>query len=153
MKPVHPLILSTLAAAFAGGFALRLQATTPEEAAVLAPIQATFDAMAAHDAAAIKASWVPGATLLPVHDGKATRLTLDEFATRISGMGTTPIQERIHDPVIHVDGDLAMVWAPYEFLREGKVEHCGTDLFNLARIDGKWLIADIAWTTRRDCPK
>ncbi len=45
-----------------------------------------------------------------------------------------------------------MVWAPFEFLVDGKVDHCGTDLFNLVRSDGKWPIASVADTGRRDCP-
>jgi hypothetical protein len=46
----------------------------------------------------------------------------------------------------------AMVWAPFDFLIDGKVDHCGTDLFNLVRQDGKWLIASVADTGRKDCP-
>jgi hypothetical protein len=34
---------------------------------------------------------------------------------------------------------------------DGKVDHCGTDLFNLVRTDGKWLIASVADTGRKDC--
>jgi hypothetical protein len=30
-----------------------------------------------------------------------------------------------------------MVWVPFEFLVDGKVDHCGTYLFNLVRKDGK----------------
>jgi len=38
-----------------------------------------------------------------------------------------------------------------EFLVDGKVDHCGTDLFNLVRADGKWLIASVADTGRKEC--
>jgi hypothetical protein len=58
----------------------------------------------------------------------------------------TQIEERIHDPLVRIDNDLAMVWAPFDFLVYGKVDHCGTDLFNLVRTDGKWLIASVADT-------
>ena len=37
------------------------------------------------------------------------------------------------------------------FLVDGKVDHCGTDLFNLVRANGKWLIASVADTGRKDC--
>jgi hypothetical protein len=52
---------------------------------------------------------------------------------------------------VRVDHDLAVVWAPFDFLVDGKVDHCGTDLFNLVRTEGKWLIASIADTGRKDC--
>lgn len=67
--------------------------------------------------------------------------------------GKTHIEERIHDPLIRIDNDLAMVWAPFVFLIDGKVDHCGTDLFNIVRKDGKWLIASLtADVGRKDCP-
>ncbi len=33
----------------------------------------------------------------------------------------------------------------------GKVDHCGTDLFNLLRVDCKWLIAGVADTGITTC--
>ncbi len=44
-----------------------------------------------------------------------------------------------------------MVWAPFDFLVNGKVDHCGTDLINLVRVEGKWLIAGVADTGRNTC--
>jgi hypothetical protein len=133
-----------------------LHAVTPpsniQEQAVLAPIQAMFDGMAARDAAAIKAPWLPGGTLLLMRDGKPTQMTFESFAERVGKPGTTHIAERIHDPLVRVDNDLAVVWAPFDFLIDGKVDHCGTDLFNLVRANGKWLIATVADTGRKDCP-
>jgi hypothetical protein len=43
-------------------------------------------------------------------------------------------------------------WGSHLTVEDGKVDHCGTDLFNLIRTDGKWLIASIADTGRKDCP-
>jgi hypothetical protein len=125
-------------------------AATPDEKAVLIPIQAMFDGMAMRDAAAIKASALSGATMILMHDGKTEQTTFEAFGERV-GKGKTQIEERIHDPLMRVDGDLAMVWAPFEFRLNGKVDHCGTDLFNLVRTDGKWLIANFAATVRKDC--
>ena len=110
-----------------------------------------FDGMAKRDAAAIKEPTLPGGTMVLMRDGKPTQMTFEDFATRVGKPGTTKIEERIHDPLIRIDNDLAVVWAPFEFLVDGKVDHCGTDLFNLVRKDGKWLIASVADTGRKDC--
>ena len=128
-----------------------LYAATPEEQAVLASVQVMFDGMAKRDAAAIKEPTLPGGTMVLMRDGKPTQMTFEAFADRVGKPGTTQIEERIHDPLVRVDNDLAMVWAPFEFLVDGKVDHCGTDLFNLVRKDGKWLIASVADTGRKDC--
>jgi Putative lumazine-binding len=128
-----------------------LHATTPEEKMVLAPVNAMFDGMAKRDPAAIQAPTLAGGSLVIVRDGKTIQLTFAAFADRI-GSGTTRIEERIHDPLVRIDRDLAVVWAPFDFLVEGKEDHCGTDLFNLVNIDGKWVIAGIAANDRKDCP-
>jgi Putative lumazine-binding len=145
------LILCLAGAMTAGLLNTSLYAATPEEQAVLASVQAMFDGMAKRDAAAIKEPTLPGGTMVLMRDGKPTQMTFEAFADRVGKPGTTQIEERIHDPLVRIDNDLAMVWAPFEFLVDGKVDHCGTDLFNLVRKDGKWLIASVADTGRKDC--
>jgi hypothetical protein len=138
-------------AAVIGFLASSLHAATPEEQAVLAPITAMFDGMAKRDAEAIKKPLLPGGAMVLMRDGKPAQMTFEAFADRVGRPGTTHIEERIHDPLVRIDHDLAVVWAPFEFLVDGKVDHCGTDLFNLVRADGKWLIASVADTGRKDC--
>jgi hypothetical protein len=128
-----------------------MRAVTPDEQAVLVPINSMFDGMAKRDAAAIKAPTLPGGTMVLMRDGKPAQMTFEAFAERVGKPGKAQIEERIHDPLVRIDNDLAVVWAPFEFLVDGKVDHCGTDLFNLVRTDGKWLIASVADTGRKDC--
>ena len=122
-----------------------------DDAAVLIPIQAMFDGMAHRDAAAIKAPWLPGGVLVVVNDGVLSQLTVEFWAKRVATSGTTHIEERIHDPEIHIDHDLAVVWAPLKFYIDGKLDHCGRDLFSLNQKNGKWQIVALAATTRKDC--
>ena len=147
-----------LAVSTAAGFLINsLHAATPsaeaakDEQAVMAPINAMFDGMAKRDAAAIKKPLLPGGGMVLMRDGKPTQMTFDAFADAVGKPGKAQIEERIHDPLVRIDNDLAVVWAPFEFLVDGKVDHCGTDLFNLVRADGKWLIASVADTSRKDC--
>src|SRR5271155_87794 len=163
MKIIFRSLLSFFSIAVATAFAVFLisslhAATAPapavdsaEQQAVLAPITQLFDGMAKRDAAAIKRPLLSGGTMVLMRDGKPTQMTFEDFANRVGKPGTTQIQERIHDPLVRIDNDLAVVWAPFEFLVDGKVDHCGTDLFNLVRQDGKWLIASVADTGRKDC--
>jgi Putative lumazine-binding len=128
-----------------------LHAGTQEEQAVLAPVNEMFAAMAKRDAAAIKKPLLPGGSMVLMREGKPTQMTFDAFAEVVGKPGKAQIEERIHDPLVRVDNDLAVVWAPFEFLVDGKVDHCGTDLFNLVRTEGKWIIASIADTGRKEC--
>jgi hypothetical protein len=126
-------------------------ADSAEQQAVLAPITQMFDGMTKRDATLIKKPVLSGGVMVLMRDGKPTQMTFEDFATRVGKPGTTKIEERIHDPLVRIDNDLAVVWAPFEFLVDGKVDHCGTDLFNLVRVDGKWIIASVADTGRKDC--
>ena len=54
------------------------------ETAVLAPVQAMFDGMAHRDAAAIKASWVPGSVLVVAVEGNLRQITVENFANRVA---------------------------------------------------------------------
>jgi len=118
---------------------------------VLAPIHAMFDGMSKRDAVAIKAPALPGGTMVLMRDGKPAQMTFEAFAERVSKPSPTQIEERIRNPLIRIDNDLAVVWAPFDFLVDGKVDHCGTDLFNLVRVDGKWMIANVADTGTKSC--
>ena len=60
--------------------------------------------------------------------------------------GQPGIDEPIRNPVVHVSGDLATVWAEYQVRREGTVTHCGFDAFHLARRDGRWKLLNISDT-------
>src|SRR3954454_19764510 len=107
--------------AIAGLLITSLHAASSDEPAILAKVQEMFDGMAKRDPQAIKAPLLPGGTMVLMRDGKPVQMTFEAFAERVGKPGTTHIQERIHDPLIRIDGDLALVWAPFEFLVDGKV--------------------------------
>lgn len=140
-----------LAAVTAAVLISPVRATTSDEQAVLAPITAMFAGMAKRDAAAIKKPLLPGGSMVLMRQGKPHQMTFDAFAELVARPGKAHVEERIHNPLVRIDNDLAVVWAPFDLLVDGKVDSCGTDLFNLVRIDGKWLIAGIADTGRKDC--
>ena len=142
----------TLATFLLALFPLALHAETPDDQAVLAPIQAMFAGMSARDAAAIRKPTLPGGVMVLMRDGKPVQITFEDFATRVAKPGKETIEERIHDPLIRIDNDLAVVWAPFDFYVDGKVNHCGTDLFSMVRQDGEWRIASVADTSRSHCP-
>ncbi|RMD88154.1 MAG: DUF4440 domain-containing protein [Alphaproteobacteria bacterium] len=128
-------------------------------AAVRATIEAFFDAMSAHDADAMAALLVEGgvaATVREHGDGDAeTQARIIPLAElpRIFAGNTDAIRERIWDAEIRIDDSIATVWAPYDFHLNGDFDHCGFDAFQLLKLDGRWRIVSIVWTSRtQDCP-
>ena len=56
-------------------------------------------------------------------------------------------------PRVELHGDVASVWAPYDFHRDGAFSHCGVDAFTLLRGDGGWVITGATYTVETaDCP-
>ena len=128
-----------------------------DAAAVLTPINALFVSLAARDGTTIAASVIPEGRATGVAnkpDGSQTVRSLSwaEFAANLKP-GPERYEERISNPAIDIDGDIAMVWAPYVFVIDGKVHHCGVDHFDLVRQSGAWKILNITWSSRTtDCP-
>jgi hypothetical protein len=122
-----------------------------DEQAVLAPFQAFLDGMAKYDQAAMRATVQPEGSVALLRKDKVVRNTLSGFIDHIKP-GKDSIEERIYEPLVRVDDNLAIIWARYDFRLNGKVIHCGTDLVHLVKQDGKWLIAGIADNSRDECP-
>lgn len=148
----RPALLAVLALALSGAAAPVMAAEAPADAAVLQPVHAFFEAMARYDQPAMRAQVLPAGTATLMRKGKPVQLTLGEFVDHVKP-GKDKIEERIGTPQVLVDDDLAVVWAPYTFLLDGKPHHCGTDVFNLVRVDGQWRIAAIADNSRPCAPQ
>lgn len=123
-----------------------------DEGAVMAPINAMLAGLAARDSAAILAQLRPdgGATVAnEAPNGVRTirHMSWTEFAASVKP-GPEKYEERISNPAIEIDGDIAMVWAPYTFFIDGKAHHCGVDHFDLVRDTGTWKIVNITWSAR-----
>jgi hypothetical protein len=130
---------------------------TPEEQAVLAPLQGVLDGINNRDPNLIREQLLPGgmATLYP--SGEVVQLHFDAFVAHIEAffrLHPPPdrLEERIHDPVIEINNDVAIIWAPYAFRLNGQVNHCGIDIATLLRHDGRWIISGLADNSRKNCP-
>jgi hypothetical protein len=148
-----------LSAAFAACAAVLLLTTaaakppSPEEKAALASFQAMLDGLGKRDKAAMMAQLLPGGGATLMRKGKPVQMSFDALTDRLSQPGPESHEERIYDALVRVDDDVAIVWAPFEFLIDGKVDHCGRDIASLVRVDGRWLVASIEDTGRNDCDR
>ena len=154
---ILPLLLAlqtTPVAPIVKGTALPPPGTT--EAEVMAPVTTLLNALTADDPAAVLAVTLPDGTITAVRtapDGTARRRTIRwaEFAAQLKPDGTRVV-ETLGQPAIEIDGGVAMVWAPYTVTIDGKVSHCGYDLFDLVRADGQagWKILNVTYSHRTD---
>jgi len=129
------------------------QTHSPQEKEVIAALQCVLDGLAARDKNMIAAQLLPGGSATLMRNGKPVQMAFDRFAERLSAPGTDTRQERIYDPVVHVDNNIAYIWTRFDFVLNGKIDHCGTDSASLVKVDGRWLIASLGDTSRTDCGK
>lgn len=137
---------------------LLLAAATPlfaqQEAAVRTTISTFFEGMNKSDTTLVKTTLLPGARLQTVvnKDGKVS-VRDDDFSKFMVSIGKAKpgsLDERLGQYVVHVDGDLATAFTPYEFWYNGQQSHCGANAFTLVRLDGAWKVQAVI-DTRRKC--
>jgi hypothetical protein len=126
-----------------------------ETANVLAPIQSLFAAFEAGDSAAmLRLVYPEGRVTATGQRASSSGLrsqSWTEFAQRVTP--ATRFTESIGNPAVEVDGDVAMVWAPFVVRINGKVANCGYDLFDLVRDNGAWKIMNLSFSSRTTgCP-
>jgi hypothetical protein len=132
-----------------------LPAPNFDNPSVLAPIHQLFAAFEAGDSAAMLRLVYPYGRVTTTGirpSGSGLRQqSWAEFAQRVTPDGR--FTETISDPAIEVDGDIAMVWAPFVVRVAGKVTNCGFDHFDLVRENGTWKILNLTFSSRTsDCP-
>ena len=124
--------------------------------AVLVPVNALFAAFEAGDAATMLRHVYPDGrvTASGMRGDGASNLreqSWTQFAARIQP--DKAFQERIADPTIRIDDDIAMVWAPFVVRVGGKVSNCGVDHFDLVRERGAWKVMNLTFSSRTTgCP-
>lgn len=121
-----------------------------QEQAVLATVQSLLASFEAGDSAAMLRQVYPDGRVTATgtrSSGSGVRQqSWTQFAARVSP--GTPFKETISDPAVEIDGDAAMVWAPYEVRVGGKVSNCGFDHFDLVRENGVWKVMNLTFSSR-----
>jgi len=126
-----------------------------DHAAVLQVVKRVFDGMRTRDTALMRAQFEPSARLLSIDKKSgAPRVQVSDPGGWIAAVarGTGPAwDERIFDPVVELDDNIAHVWAYYEFWRGDQLSHCGYDSFFLVKLGDEWKVSQVADSRRTDC--
>lgn len=117
-----------------------------DRSAILDVVQAFFDTMAARDADAAAKLLIPAGVFVNVRPDPATgarvmrHFTNADYVAQLR-MDSEVVRERMVDPLVLQEGDVATVWTRYTFERSGALSHTGFDAFNLVRTAEGWKIA------------
>ncbi|MBW3571653.1 MAG: DUF1311 domain-containing protein [Gemmatimonadetes bacterium] len=130
---------------------LRELLVSPEDggdrSAILTATRELFRAMQDKDTAALRTLLHPRAQVVAIAAGGVTVRTADEWIVGLTRIPDVLI-ERMWDPQVQVDGDLATLWAPYDFHLGERFSHCGIDAFQFVREGGAWKMISVTFTRR-----
>ena len=122
-------------------------------AEVLVTIRAALSTLGDRNVEAHRELFLPEATITAValRDGeRSIRVsTLEESINSIAAV-TVPMVERIWDPEVRVDGEVAIVWAPYNVFVNGAFQHCGVDANQMVQTSEGWKMFQVTDTRTRD---
>lgn len=128
-----------------------------DRAAILETVQKFFDSIEFRDRQLLESILVPNSLNISAReldDGEVqfNVMSYDEVVTALTRPGRNA-KERSWDETVLIQGNIAVVWTPYDFHVDGVFSHCGIDSFQLIKQDGQWLISNSSWTLETEnCP-
>lgn len=123
----------------------------PETDSVKEAINRFFDGMRNSDSTAMKNVMASGVIFQTI--SAANEVKPGDPGAFLASVAKAPkgnLDERITFGAVHVDGNLASAWTPYEFYYNGKFSHCGVNSFQLHKENGTWKIRYVIDTRRKE---
>ncbi|MCX6205054.1 MAG: hypothetical protein NTZ19_02230 [Bacteroidetes bacterium] len=122
---------------------------------IKATVNQMFLAMKNSDGQMLQSSFSDSAILQTIIKNKSGIATVKnesvaDFVGQINKIGKGDADERIQFDLIKIDGDLAIVWTPYQFYYKGNFSHCGVNSFHLVRLANGWKIQYLIDTRRKN---
>ena len=77
---------------------------------------------------------------------------LQLFIRSVSTRTNSPVwEERLGDPIVQQNQDLATVWVPFHFYLDDRLSHCGFNSFTLVWNGSSWKILSLIDTATKEC--
>ncbi|MBK8428965.1 MAG: nuclear transport factor 2 family protein [Lewinellaceae bacterium] len=135
---------------------LMAQKEEKSEKAIKAVINQFFEGLEKGDTALLKSTCTSQPVLqtyMADRDGKWQVFTenFSEFVTFVGTPTKDKYKEQIEFDAVLSEASLASVWTPYKFYLNGKISHCGTNSFQLVKMEDGWKIQYILDTRRKAC--
>lgn len=123
-------------------------ATSEAEPAVLAVVKQILQAINTGDPDLARPILLEEAVVQSIRERDGRKITGQQTAKQfLNGLkrGTDKWTERIWNPTVNIHGEIATVWAPYDFHINGAFSHCGTDIFNLIKTAEGWKVSALTY--------
>ncbi|MGO4708579.1 nuclear transport factor 2 family protein [Chryseobacterium sp. 2TAF14] len=125
-----------------------------EKDAIKEGVEKLFTGMKNADTVMIKSAFADDAILQTITKNEVVKTEkLQNFLSSFSKLSKNDADEKIRFEAIHIDGNLASVFTPYEFYYKGKFSHCGANSFQMVKQNNVWKIQYLIDTRRTNCNK
>ena len=124
-------------------------ADAAQRAEVVRAAERLFEGMRTRDTAVLRTLLAPELVIVAARgDGSGVTIRTQNAADFLRAVASskTELRERLWDPDVHIDGAIAVLWAPYDFHLGEQFSHCGHDAFQLARGDRGWYVTGLTYT-------
>ena len=128
------------------------QQKSPEEKVVLYVVRHFFDALEKQDTSAMRVMFLEGARNFSVRETKDTLVLRGMLTSDFRFRPGQIIKERMREATteVRIQGNIAMVWAPYDLWVNETFSHCGIDVFTLIKNSSGWKIASVSYTVEKE---
>ena len=120
------------------------KSVSADEESILITVQTFLGGIKARSKSDMLDSVLHAGSVCLLRDNEPVTMTLPAVIDRIPFDTAQVLDETMHDPKVLIDQSIAMVWAPYKFWVDGKLDHVGTNIFTMLKQEGKWVISGVA---------
>lgn len=124
------------------------------EQEVLKVVNEFFYIMETKDSVAFNNLFLDNAYAYSVRQQGDTTLVRSSVLKAINSKNTLKERLREEEITVHINDNVAAVWAPYDFWVNEEHSHCGYEVFTLIKKDATWKIASLTYSVNKeDCKK
>ena len=124
--------------------------SSKEKEVVITVAEDFLKALSSRDSSAAQQFLLPQGRFTSVRtDGTIRSQTHQEFLESIAVAANT-LLETMRNPKVIIKGDIAVVWADYDFYLNGEFSHCGVDVFNLLKTQEGWRISGLSYSVVKE---
>jgi hypothetical protein len=121
-----------------------------QEDLVLKQVNNFFTALDHKDSTLFESIFLPDAYMYNVR--RSENATTTRASKSEARFNNDQWKERLREDQIEirVEGDIGMVWAPYDFWVNGEHSHCGYEVFTLLKSGNEWKIASLTYSIEQE---
>ncbi len=116
---------------------------------VLKVVNDFFHTMETKDSVAFNNLFLKNAYAYSVRQQNDSALVRSSILKASTSKNTWKEQLREEEITIHINNNVAAVWAPYDFWINEEPSHCGYEVFTLLKKDSGWKIASLTYSVEQ----